>query len=163
VEHGAHTLQLRFLDGLVDLDWLFVEKLDRDVQLQVSGGTFLSAVLGGGGEVVTTAASATSWERFTFDDSNGGALADGDVVYVQARNGLYLSVGADQKITASDRQPSAAAAFTIRVQGGGGLNPGAVIALEASDGIHYWTSGANDLLDATATSIGAAQTFEYGY
>jgi len=163
VAHGQHTLRLRFLDGLVDLDWLFIEKLDRVVSLQINTGTFVSANGGGGGGVQTHGASANVWEALTFDDLNGGTLVDGDAVNIQTQNGMYIALGADQIVHADQRQPSPDATFTIVVQGGGALGAGAQIALETSDKAHYLTAAAGDTLDASGTVIGAAQIFTLVY
>jgi hypothetical protein len=156
--HGPHTLRLRFLDGLVDLDWLFLEKLDKVSYLHVAAGTYVSATFGGGGRVNYAALGANIWEQFTFDDLNGGALADGDSICLQTWDGLYLTVAGGETITAGERNPGPAAIFTIRVQGGGPLQAGAQIAIETSDS-HYLTAGASNTLDASGTSVGAAQIF----
>jgi hypothetical protein len=161
--HGQHNLRLRFLDGLVDLDWLFIEKLDHALSLQINAGTFVSAQDGGGSVVHTDAMNAQIWEAFTFDDLNGGTLDDGDVVDLQSYNGLYLTVGAGQTVSADQRVPSPATTFTMVVQGGGTPGDGAMIALQTSDKAHYLTAGANDTLDASGTTVGVAQTFKLGY
>ena len=161
--HGPHKLRLRFLDGLVDLDWLFIEKLDRVVSLQANTGGFLSARSGGGLDVKTDAPSAAIWEELTFDDLNGGSLVDGDVIDIQVLDGLYLTVGAGQVVSADQRATSPATEFTIVVQGGGTFGDGAKIALESSDKAHYLTASPPNELDASGTSVGAAQTFTVGF
>jgi len=132
VAHGQHDLRLRFLDGLVDLDWVFIRKLDREINLQVSTGTFVSAQLGGGGPVHTDAPNAQIWETFNADDLNGGTLLDGDVVDLQTYDGLYVTVGAGQTVSADQRVPSTATLFKIVVQAGDTLGNGAKIALQTS-------------------------------
>jgi hypothetical protein len=162
VTHGPHTLRLRFLDGLVDVDWLFIEKVDVTLNLQAPGGTFVSASSAGGSDLNYAAPAANIWETLTFDDLNGGALADGDTIYVQSYDGLYVTVGANHVVTVDQRQPSNAAKFTIRVQGGGAFVSGAKIALQTSDG-HYLNAGAGKEVDALATTIGTNQLFKLGF
>jgi Domain of unknown function (DUF5010)/DUF5010 C-terminal domain/Fascin domain len=160
VSHGPHTLRLRFLDGLVDLDWLFVDKLDKTGHLQVSAGTFVSASGGGGTDVNSGPTIANIWETFTFDDLNGGSLTDGDSICMQTLDGLYVAVTGGA-ITAAEREPGPESIFTIHVQGGGLLAAGAKVALETSDS-HYLTS-AGKMLDASGTSVGPAQIFTFNY
>lgn len=160
VSHGTHTLRVLFLDGLVDLDALFVKKVRTDLSLKTSDGSYLSAVDGGGSTVVASASTVTQSERFTFDDLNGGGLSDGDRVHVQSQNGLYLTVvPASGLLTADQRQPSGGATFTVKAMSGNGtVVPGTKIALSTDDA-HYLSVGAGGRLDGTGAGIGAAQTF----
>jgi hypothetical protein len=162
VDHGEHTLRLRFLDGLVDLDWLFIEKVDKGVDLRAESGSYVTARLAGGGDLAYDATTANVWETFTFDDLNGGDLADGDAIYVQTYNGLYMAMTANHAVQADQRQPSDAARFTIRMQGGSLFAAGAKLALETSDS-HYLTAAPGNIMDVSGTSIGPAQTFTLGY
>jgi hypothetical protein len=161
VSHGPHTLRLRFLDGLVDLDWLFINKLDKEGHLQADVGTFVSASWGGGSDVNSGASAAQVWETFTFDDLNGGALSDGDSICMQTLDGLYVTVAGGGTIAATERDPGPGAIFTLHVQGGGTLDTGAKAALETSDS-HYLTGSAKTL-DASGTSVGPAQLFTFTY
>jgi hypothetical protein len=160
VSHGPHTLRLRFLDGRVDLDWLFLDKLDKSGHLQANAGSFVSASWGGGSDVNSGASTAYIWETFTFDDLNGGSLSDGDSICMQTFDGLYVAV-TGSALAAVEREPDAAAIFTLHVQGGGLLASGAKVALETS-GSHYLTS-AGKTLDASGTSVGQAQLFTFTY
>jgi hypothetical protein len=74
-----------------------------------------------------------------------------------------FGVGAGQTVSADQRVPSTATLFTIQVQGGGTLGEAAQIALHAPDETHYLAAAANDTLDASGSSVGAAQTFKLGY
>jgi hypothetical protein len=161
VQHGPHTLRLRFLDGLVDVDWLFIEKLDVTLSLQATDGDFVSATFGGGADVNYNAMAVGIWETLSFDDLNGGDLADGDAVYIQTFNGLYVTTTGGHGVAADQRQPSDATKFTIRVQGGGSFVSGAKIALETSDA-HYLTAAAAMEVDASANTVGPNQTFKVG-
>jgi hypothetical protein len=157
VAHGPHTLRVRFLDGLVDLDWLFVKKMDPAFGLKVSTGKYLSANQGGGSTVNTAAPHAQIWEAFVFDDLNGGTLQDGDQVNLQSYNGHYLSSSAGS-LTADKRAPGATEVFTVKLVSGTSIAVNSAIALLASDGKHYLTSNTGNS-DASGTSIGVAQTF----
>jgi len=159
--HGPHTLRVRFIDGLVDLDWIFTRKTDSTLSLQVAGGTFLSAQEGGGTTVIANASSAAIFEQFTFDDLNGGTLADGDQVYLQTYNGLYLSV-VGGALTAAQRTPGTPETFIVHGVSAGDITQGSTIALATADGKNYLTVGAGNVIDGTGTNIGANQTFTVG-
>ena len=48
VAHGVHTLRLYFVDGGVDVDWIFVRKYDPAVTFQSAlNGCYLTAAWGG--------------------------------------------------------------------------------------------------------------------
>jgi hypothetical protein len=160
ISHGTHDVRLVFLDGLLDLDWLFVRKIDPVLSLQAASGLFVTAIDGGGTSLVASAATAGVNERFTFDDLNGGTLVDGDLVNLQSSNGLYLSVSpAAGVLTADQRKASSSELFTVQATGGGALVSGDKIALLTPDLKHYVTIGDGNGLDTTGTSPGAAQTF----
>jgi len=160
MSHGPHDLRLRFLDGLVDLDWLFTRKLDPKLSLKVAAGTYVSAAYGGGGDVNVNAANAQIWEQFTFDAISAGSLGNGSQVYLQTYNGLYLIVAAGTNaVTADSRTPRAADVFTVELQSAGDLVPGANIALLSADKTHYVSVGTDNLLNASATSVGPNETF----
>ena len=159
--HGTHNIRVQFLDGLLDLDWLFVRKSDPVLSLKASNGLFVSALNGGGATLSADAALAADNEHITFDDLNGGSLTDGDQVYLQANNGLYLSVSASSSaLTADQRRPSNTELFTVQSLSGGALAAGSSFALLTSD--HYVTVGATGQLDGSGTSVGASQTFVVG-
>jgi hypothetical protein len=160
--HGTHNLRVRFIDGFVDLDWIFIRKIDPPVFLQVAGGTFVTALEGGGSTFSTATKAAGIFERYRFDDLNGGSLADGDSVQIQCDDGLYASLVAGA-VTAAARTPGTPETFTIHSVSGGDITAGSKIALAASDGKHYLTVSASNTLDGTGTSVGSAQTFTLGY
>lgn len=161
VEHGTHKLQLRFMDGFADVDWIFARKLDLHLGLQVQNGMWESAQESGGGEVHSGAAAASIFEDFTFDDLNGGTLEDGDSVHIQSFDGLYLTVASSKLVMATKREPGDDETFQVKLLSGDGVaQEGATIAIVAPDGQHYFTDGAGTKLDITGTSIGTAQTFK---
>ena len=79
---------------------------------------------------------------------------------MQTFDGLYVAVTGGA-LTAVEREPDAAAIFTLHVQGGGLLTSRAKVALETSDA-HYLTS-TGKTLDASGTSVGPAQLFTFTY
>src|SRR5215468_9925365 len=54
-------------------------------------GNYASAANGGGSTVTVDRAVALSWERFTITDRTNPSLTDGDIIWLQALNGNYLS------------------------------------------------------------------------
>lgn len=160
LEHGTHKLQLRFMDGFADLDWIFARKLDLRLGLQVQNGMWESAQESGGGEVHSGASAASIFEELTFDDLDGGALKDGDSVHIQSYDGLYFTVASNKLVMATKREPGKDETFQVKLLTGDHIaQEGATIAIVAPDGQHYFTDGAGTKLDVTGTSIGPAQTF----
>ena len=161
--HGTHDIRALFLDGQLDLDWLFVKKIDAVLSLKGASGLFASAVDGGGTIVLASAAAATESERFTFDDLDSGSLLDGDQIYIQANNGLYLSVAPGSGLlTADQRRPGSGSLFYVRNESKGAIVTGDAISLQTSDATHYLTVGTAGRLDGTGTTLGAPQTFTVG-
>jgi Domain of unknown function (DUF5010)/DUF5010 C-terminal domain len=162
--HGPHTLVMTFLDGQVDLDWLFVKKTDSLVSLQASSGMFVSAIGGGNESLRDSVTRASIYENFSFDDLNGGALTDGDGVYLQSYDGYYVTADTTSgMLSATARAPGTGTAFSVKnLTAAGDIAVGQSIALLAADGAHYVTVGANQVLDVSGTSVGPAQTFIVG-
>ncbi len=158
--HGTHTLRLRFLDGLLDVDWLFVKKLPVQFGLKLSAGNYVSAN-GAGGSTLNYAPKALGiFEQFVFDDLNGGALEDGDRVNIQTRDGLYLTyTPANDGIAATQRVPASSETFTVNVIGGPLAKDGAQISVLMPDNAHYMTANAAGPTDASGTDVADAQTF----
>jgi photosystem II stability/assembly factor-like uncharacterized protein len=63
----------------------------RSVSLRTHYANFVSAVDCGDGRASANAKSAGPCETFTLYDVNGGTLADGDRIYLQAANGSFLA------------------------------------------------------------------------
>jgi hypothetical protein len=164
LSHGPHTVRLTFLDGQVDLDWLFVKKTDSLVTLQTSANTFVTAINGGNDVLQARVPVASIYENFSFDDLNGGQLADGDSLNLQAYDGYYLTVNASTgMLSFTARAPDSGAKFTVRsLAAPGNIVDGQAIALQTADGAHYVTVGADTILDVSGTSVGDAQTFVVG-
>lgn len=106
------------------------------------------------------------WETFTVKDWNGGALVDGDVVTLQAHDGLYLSV--DSGIGGRVYARSSAAGRPERLilhklDGSGPIRPGDSIAFESSRSHRYLAAevGGRGSLRALRTAPGPAETFRY--
>ena len=158
---GPHDLRVRFLDGLLDLDWLFVKKVDPNLSLKSTAGKYVSAQNGGGGALVAEASKAEVFEQLTFADLNGGSLQDGDAVYIQVWNGQYLSVTSGA-LHADHRDLGATEVFTVHNVNGGTIGAKSVIALLSSDNIHYLSVVTGGLLDASSTVLGDAQKFTVG-
>jgi hypothetical protein len=163
ITHGVHTLRLFFVDGGIDVDWIFVKKYDPAVTLQSAlNGNYLTAVWGGKDALVCNWNTAGAWEQFTVDDLAGaGVLTSSNGVNLQAYNGLYLSAtnGGGSSVLARQRVPASAENFSlIKLGGTGTLTNGNQVAIRTSGG-KYVTVKPNGSVDATGTSIGTAQTF----
>ncbi len=158
---GRHDLRVRFLDGFLDLDWLFVKKVDPRLSLKASIGKYVTAHDGGGSTVIAEGANAEVYEQLTFSDINGGSLQDGDAVYIQVWDGQYLSVTSGQ-LQANHQQVGATEVFTVHNVNGGPIVATSVIAILSSDKVHYLSVGTAGLLDASSTVVGDAQKFTVG-
>ncbi len=161
IAQGPHTVRLTFLDGQIDLDWLFLKKIDPLISLQISTGMFVTALQGGNGSLSGTVAKASIYENFSFDDLNGGTLTDGDVVNVQSYDGYYVTADSSSGVlSCTARSPGTGTSFTVKnLSSAGDIATGQSIALLAPDGAHYVTVGVNQVIDVSGTGITPAQTF----
>lgn len=103
-------------------------------------GQYASATGGGGGTVTAASASAGATETFAMTDVNGGALQDGDTVYVAAGNGDYLSAagGGGGALTADAVTAGPDETFIVhRLAGSGVVASGDAIALGTSNAVNY--------------------------
>ena len=158
---GRHDLRVRFLDGLLDLDWLFVKKVDPAFSLKASIGKYVSAEAGGGSTLVAEASKAEVFEQMTFADLNGGSLQDGDAVYIQVWDGKYWSVTGGQ-LRADHQDLGPTEVFTVHNVNGGTVIAKSVITLLSSDNAHYLSVVTDGTLDASGTTPGDAQKFTVG-
>lgn len=96
-------------------------------------GRYLVAENGGGGAVNANRSQASSWETFKIIDKNGGALQDGDFVYIQTTSGQFLQVtnGTSLSINASSRNPENWELFRIIKLNGGVIGNGATIGFKS--------------------------------
>jgi len=159
---GTHTLRVYFVDGGVDLDWLFVRKFDPFLTFRSSSNSFyVTAERGGNDVVIANRTAIGNWERFSADDTNGGTLSAGDVINLQAHDGLLLSAegGGGGQLSANRRRAGSWEQFTLlKLNGTGAIVNGDSVALRSVNG-QYVTVGSTGMLDVTGTAIGAAQTF----
>jgi hypothetical protein len=168
---GIHTIKLSFVDGGVNLDWLFVKKYDSLVTLKSSlTNCYVTAALGGNQTdskaVISNQTIAGPWENFTADDLSGGTLTSGDSINLQTHNGSYLTAqngGGTSNPQTNRRSPGTWEGFTIvKTSGSGAIASGDTVALRTSSGTNYLTVKSDGTLDGSATTIGAAQTFTIG-
>ncbi|MDB6018239.1 MAG: Carbohydrate binding family 6 [Pedosphaera sp.] len=162
ITHGTHTLRLFFVDGGVDVDWIFVKKFDPIVTFQSAlNGAYLTAQFVGNNSLVCNWTTPDNWGRFTVDDLlAGGDLISSNTVNLQAHNGLYLTAtNGGSALTARQRIPVSSESFSIVKLGSSGvLTNGDQVAIQTSGG-KYVTVKTDGSVDASALSIGAAQTF----
>ncbi len=163
VAHGLHTLRLFFVDGGVDVDWIFIKKFDPTVTLQSAlNGCYLASAWGGNDSLVCNWTSPGNWERFTVDDlAGGGMLFSSNVLTLQAYDGLYLTATNTGQPTISARQrlPASLESFQIvKLGGSGSLTNGDQVAIKTFNG-NYITVKADGGVDASGASITSAQTF----
>jgi aqualysin 1 len=136
------------------------------VTFQTSSGYFLRNAGGGGSSVDAVAASAARWERYHLVDLNGGALQDGDAVYLQSDLGYYLVAegGGGGELNADRSTPSIWETFTLlKLNGPGPIVDGDQVALRTYSG-NYVVAEGNGGGDANAdrTAIGPWETFVFG-
>lgn len=165
LSHGPHTLKLEFVDGGIDVDWIFVKKTDKLATFRSASSQFLTARSGGNSSIASFRNTSGAWEMFTIDDLNGGQLSSGDEVNIQTWNGLYLSAanGGGAALAANKRTPDAPEKFTLELVGGSGsIAAGAQVAIRSSNG-NYVTVKGDGSVDVSATTVGAAQTFSIAF
>jgi len=158
---GIHNFKVLFVDGGVDLDWLFVKKYDSYISFHASTG-YISAELGGNSTVTAGKTAIGNWEKFSANDVNGGTLDANDVVSLQVNDGLFLTseLGGGGALSANRRTKGTWENFTIvKTSGTGPIVNGDTVALKSSNGTNYVTAVNASTVDVSGTSIGAAQTF----
>jgi len=106
------------------------------------------------------------WETFTLKDWNGGALMNGDVVTLQAHNGLYLSVdmGPGGKVFARSSLANKAERLIIQKIGGNGpIGPGDSVALLSARSNRYLAPEVRGqgAIRALRTTVGPAELFRF--
>jgi hypothetical protein len=162
VAHGIHTLRLFFVDGGIDVDWIFIRKYDPVVTLQSAlNGNFLGATRGGNDSLVCNWNSAGSWAQFSVNDLAGaGAITSSNLVSLQAHNGLYLSTNGGSSMLQAKQRTSAGAErfYVIKIGGTGTVTNGNQVAIRTAAG-KYVTVKADGSVDTSGTSITPAQTF----
>jgi hypothetical protein len=112
---------------------------------------FVSANDCGDSYVSSNAQSAGPCETFTLYDVNGGALMDGDQVYLQAANGSFLSAenggsngcgGCTSPVDANRAVAASWETFTIhKMSGPGQIFSGDAISLQSSGGNYIAAEG----------------------
>lgn len=159
---GTHTLRVTFPDGGVDLDWLFVKKVDPMLSLRSSlNNSFVCAERGGNDTLIANRAAIGSWEKFSADDMNGGTLDANDMIHMQSHNGLLLCAegGGGGVLAANRRRAGGWEQFTvIKLNGSGAVVNGDTIALRTANG-RYLTVTSTGQLDASGTVVGTPQIF----
>jgi len=159
---GFHNLRVEVITGGFDLDWVFVKKFDNMISFKGSNGLFLCAEHGGDSTLIINRAAIGNWEKFSANDLNGGALSHNDTISIQAFNGLLMSAaaGGGGSVTVEKRNEGSYERFVIEKTNGttGSISNGDTVAFRTSNG-RYLTLGSGNLLDATGSSIGSAQTF----
>jgi hypothetical protein len=165
--HGTHNIKVTFVDGGVDLDWLFIKKADPMVSFKSDlTNCYLTAESGGNGSFSSNRTTEGIWERFSVNSITGGngALSNGTVANLQPYVGYYMTAEGNGglALTANRRVPSTYEKFTlVKVSGstGSGIVTGDKVALRSNDGTHYITVVSGSSVNVSGTSIGAAQTF----
>ncbi len=106
------------------------------------------------------------WETFTLKDWNGGALLDGDVVTLQAHDGLYLSVdsGIGGRVYARSSESGRPERLILhRIGGSGPIRSGDSVAFESARSHRYLAAevGGRGSLRALRMAPGPAETFRF--
>ena len=127
---------------------------------------YLSARYGGGSDVNAQATSAITHEKFTLVDLNGGTLNHGDLVTLQAANGLWVAAenGGNSAVNADRTYPHEWETFTIhKTSGTGQIVSGNTVALRTYYG--YYVSAVNgggSTVNTNVTAIGTWEAFTLG-
>jgi len=162
LSHGNHTLKLYFVDGNVNVDWVFTKKYDPVMGLRsLQNNQIVSADLGGNSVLTANRSSVGAWEQITVDDLNGGILNSGDSVALQVHDGLYASAenGGGWAVSPNRRTQGAWETWTIvKVNGSGQITDGNQVAFKSNNG-RYLNVQSNGSVDVTGWSVGTAQTF----
>ena len=164
LSHGNHTLKLYWVDGGVNVDWIFAKKFDPMMSFKSAlNNEFMSAESGGNDVLIANRTSASIWEHFSVDDLSGsGTVTSGDHIGLQVYDGLYVSAeeGGGGAASPNRRTQGSWETWTIvKVGGSGALTVGNQVAFKSSNGTNYLTVESNGSVDVTGTSIGTAQTF----
>jgi hypothetical protein len=165
--HGPHNLRVTFVDGGVDVDWIFAKKADPMVSFQSDlTGRFLTAEQGGNQSFTCNRTTAGIWERFSVNSLTGGsgALANGAVAHLQPYIGYYATAEANGggALTANRRTPGVSEEFTlVKISGSAGSSiiNGDKVALRSSSGAHYVTVVNSSTVNVSGTAISSGQTF----
>ncbi|MEO6259267.1 MAG: YCF48-related protein [Thermoanaerobaculia bacterium] len=107
------------------------------ISLRTYAGNFVSAADCGDGTVNANAATAGACETFTLYDINGGALREGDTLYLQAASGSFLTAenGGGGSVNANRFVASDWETFTIHsMTGAQPITNGAAISLQSIQG-----------------------------
>jgi len=158
VTQAMHSLTLYFVDGGVDLDWIFVHKADPLVSFQSSSNSmFVCAEAAGNSVLNVNRTAAGSYEHFSVN-STTGTVNSGDTVSLQTSNGYYWSASGSTLLP-NKRAAGTNEKFVItKVSGSGPLVNGDAVTIKTWQN-RYATTTSGNALDASGTTIGPAQTF----
>ena len=174
VIQGKHNLRLVFEQGSINLDWIFVKKIDKSVGFKaINGVNFMVAEAGGGDTTYANRTAQGPWETFTLIDINGGNLVSGDTIRLQTHNGYFVVAenggtpdqepSPNARVKANRLLPSIWEQFTVEKVSG---SPGSTIidndqvAIKSYNG-YYFTAinGGGDEVYANRRQILSWETF----
>jgi hypothetical protein len=162
VTHGKHTLRIVFEQDLINLDWVFVKKVDQAVGFKTANNHYIVAESGGGEAMYANRSALGSWETFTLIDVNGGTLQSEDRIRLQAHNGYYVVAEAadpnnNYLVNANRLAPFAWEEFTIvKLNGGGAIVNGDQVAIRTAHNRYFAAAGGSgENLKANCLTIGA--------
>ena len=152
-------------DGTKTASWNDLQRIASSslhrVALASSGGPFVIADGGGGGDVQAGGWSVDTRAVFSIRDLSGGSLRSGDAVTIQAHNGMYLHADNRGAMRADSVTADAAERFVLRKVGGKGVSilPGDSVAIQSSAGRYLEVDGGSSNLRATAKRYDATGVF----
>ena len=162
---GTHNVKLTWVDGGVDVDWIFMKKYDPMMSFKsASTNCYLTANFGGNDTIVSNRTTAGAWENFSVDDLSGaGTVSSGNSVFLQAYDGLYITADANGGSTLEVNRLVPGVyeknGRSRRSVGPGPWRAATQVALKSNDGTHYLTVVNGTTVNDTGTNIGPAQTF----
>jgi hypothetical protein len=140
----------------------------RSIAFQASNGQYLCADRGGGAGIVANRDGVGAWERFVFQDGQGGDIISGGVGFLRSDQGQFLCAegGGGSTLNATRSAGSTWEEFTIwKIDDDGNVVPGVInsgdrIVVTTFDG-HYWCAnlgGGGDVV-ANRTGVGEWERF----
>lgn len=161
--HGRHDLQVVFENGGMNLDWIFVKKINPAAGFRTDNGHYLVAESGGGERAYANRTGQGAWETFTLVDMNGGSLQHNDPIRLQAYNGQYVvaELGGNDTVNANRLVPGAWEEFRIiKTNGSGTVVNGDSVAIKTINNYYFVAEGGGGGdLNANRTAIGSWETF----
>jgi subtilisin family serine protease len=139
----------------------------NSITIQAPSGHYFVAEGGGGGDVDANRSAAGPWEKFNLVDNTGGALTNGDFVFLQAYNGelVWPTNGGGSTLAADGGDYSAWESFRVwKLNGVGDIASGDTIALQGVNNMLVCAEGGGGgEVNVNRWQIGAWETLTINF